>query len=377
MGLLRFCLIGGLAVAALAVQAAPALEFRHGAVPVHVNGISVETGTVMTFQHASDSRIQDELLASLDIVSTIPTANGQWLLFVEGNTSPRQQGVSTLSAEANQDAGSALDRDDHGRLQVSSLHYLWYLGADALALGLINPAGPLDNSEIANNETSQFLATTLVNNPTIAFPDYALGMVYFLKPAHSRLDVTFLLSSSHGLGDNPDKSYAELVDVGAEGKGIFADAEVVWNHTHHTWRGGVWIQTAKNTYLDGSGKTADNYGIYLNTDHRFGAYGVNVRLGMANPKVSEAAQFVGLAVERSQGKNAAGIGYTYTFVSSEAGSGKGDRAQAEAYYRFEVSHNLSITPSIQAIHNSGFETTGTTVARNVSIVSARALYVFE
>lgn len=369
--------ICGLSLLCPVVQAAQLeLGTRHGAIPAQVNGVTVEAGMVMTLQHADDARVHDEGLASLDIVSTIPTRQGHWVVYLEGNTSPHQQGVAMLLSEANQDAGTALDRDNRGRLQVSALHYLWYQGKSAFVLGLINPAGPVDNSAIANDETHQFLGKTLVNNPTIGFPDYALGMVYFYKPDINRLDLTFMLTSSHGLADNPDKSYAELVDVGAKGKGVFAVTELVWREAQQTWRTGVWVQTADNDYLDGSGNTAHNYGLYLNADRNFGRYGVNLRLGMANPSVSAAAKFIGLAVDRGFGMSHAGIGYTYTVVSADAGAGKGDRSQLEAYYRFDLAETFSITPSLQRIHNSGFDSSGASVDRDVQLVSVRASYTF-
>lgn len=368
--------LGLLGMNNLVAQAANTDLARHGAIPVKIEVIAVQAGTTVTWQHASDARIDDELLGSLDIVSIFPTAQGHWLLYVEGNTSPRQRGVSSLLPEANHDAATAVDRDDRGQLQVSALHYLRYLGNNALVVGLINPAGPLDNSDIANNETSQFLADTLVNNPTIPFPDYALGLVYFHKPDYNTLDVTLLLSSSNGLGDNPNRSYSELVDVTARGKGVFAVTEVVWKQPGHNWRGGVWIQTANNLYLDGSGRTADNYGVYLNSDHQYGQYRLNVRLGLANPDVSEAAQFIGLAMDRAMGKNHAGLGYTYTFVSNQAGAGKSDRVQVELYFRFDLAENLSITPSIQRIQNSGFDNTGTMSDSDVNVISVRSSYTF-
>lgn len=357
-------------------RAADGDNLRHGAIPLQVEATAISAATTVTLQHASGPHSQDELFTSLDIVSVTPNGHGQWLLYVEGNTTPQQSSVSSLIPEANHDAGTALDRDDRGRMQVSVLHYLRYLGRDAFVVGLINPAGPLDNSDIANNETSQFLATTLVNNPTIAFPDYSLGVVYFYKPHYRPLDVTFLLSSSNGMGDNPDKSYAELVDVTAHRKGIFAAIEAVWHQPQRIWRGGLWLQTADNPYVDGSGRSGRNYGVYLNTDQDYGAYGVNLRLGLANPEVSEAAQFIGLAVERGFGQEHAGIGYTYTFVSNKAGAGKANRAQLEVYYRFELAKNLSLTPSFQQIQNSGFDATGSTTDNDVHVFSIRSNYMF-
>jgi porin len=372
-----YAYLGALGLFSTSVMAAeePA-GARHGAIPVQARTMAVEAGTTLTAQHATDARSEDELLASLDIVATIPTAGGQWLIYVEGNTSPRENGVAALFLEANADAGTALDRDGHGRLQVSALHYLWYLGNNALVVGLIDPAGPLDNSNIANDETQQFLASTLVNNPTIAFLSYTLGMVYFYKPDRNAPDVTLLLTSSNGLADNPNRSYSELVDVSAHGKGVFAAAELVWNHSEQIWRWGVWLQTAENPYVDGSGTTANNYGTYLNTDHRLGQYAMNLRLGLANASVSLAAGFIGIAAERDFGKGHAGIGITRTFVSSYAGAGTGDRDQFEIYYRYNPADNFSITPSLQKIRNSSFGFIGSSIDTDVSVFSLRCSYVF-
>jgi len=115
---------GGLSLVSPDGWSAQDLGTRHGSVPARVNGVTVEAGAVMTFQHASDARIGDEALASVDIVSTIPTSHGHWMIYLEGNTSPRQDGVSTLLPEANKDAATAVDHNDKGRLQVSALHYL-------------------------------------------------------------------------------------------------------------------------------------------------------------------------------------------------------------------------------------------------------------
>ena len=54
--------------------------------------------------------------------------NGEWTLYVEGSTTPHSDGVSNLLPDTNADAGTALDGDGKGRLQVSVLHYLRRFG---------------------------------------------------------------------------------------------------------------------------------------------------------------------------------------------------------------------------------------------------------
>lgn len=349
---------------------------RHGAIPFRVDSVGVASGLTVTYQYADDSRVKDELQASVDIVSTIPTQSGQWTIYVDGNTTPRVGGVFDLVPDANADAGHALDRDGKGRLQVSDLHHIWFLGNQALVAGLLDPTTPLDSSDVAGDETRQFLGNPFFRNPTIAFPDHTLGAVFLFKPGQRSFDYTLVLSSSHGLADNPNRSYSELFDVTETGKGVFAATEVVHQTGRDHWRAGLWVQTADNAYLDGSGNTGNNYGLYANADLQLGLHRLNVRLGWANDKVSEAATFASIAVEHPLGRNVAGIGIAHTGVSDNAVPGKDDATHAELYVRLELQDGLQISPSIQWIRNSGFDSTGTTVDNSLGVYSVRATYLF-
>lgn len=93
-----------------------------------------------------------------------------------------------MLGEVNGDAGSALNGNGDGRLQISELRYaLPVRDFGTLSFGLLDPtafldttshanptAGP-DFSGIANDETTQFLGNSFVNNPVVEFPDYTLG----------------------------------------------------------------------------------------------------------------------------------------------------------------------------------------------------------
>ncbi len=90
---------------------------------------------------------------------------GLWTLYVEGNTTPRNNGISSVLGEANADIGSALDGDDSGRLQVSELHYAISLASGELVTGLIDASSFLDASKVANDETAQFLGRRFRQQP--------------------------------------------------------------------------------------------------------------------------------------------------------------------------------------------------------------------
>jgi hypothetical protein len=369
----------GAVLACVGLTMVPALadepQQRYGTVVETDHQIQVEGGFTATLQTSSDERIRDEALASFDLVAVIPRGQGKWTTYIEGNISPRRQGVSILLGEANGDAGSALDRDDKGRLQVSELHYARHLGDNSLTVGLINPAGVLDASAVANDETGQFLGASFVNNPTIAFPDYALGSSLHLEEGNGRPGYNLLLSSSHGLADNPRRSYAQLVDVEADGKGLFLGAEMYWSRAASRWRLGLWGHSEEQPVMDGAAKEAANYGAYLNTDYAVGNSRWNLRLGMANDEVSPAAAFVGLAMETPVAGHTLGAGVARTAVSDQLG-GAGDVTQAELYLRVAVRDGLHLTPSIQYLHNSGFDNSGSEFGRGITVYSLRAGYSF-
>ncbi len=190
------------------------VDERHGAVHEDAaRGVEFEGGFTATAQHADDSAVDDELFGSLDLVATVPAGPGEIVMYVEGNSTPRKNGVASVIGEANGDAGSALDEDDNGRLQVSELHYTQGVGPGKITLGLLDVTGFLDTNAVANDETTQFLGASFVTNPTIEFPDYTLGGAYHQELAEDT-SLSFVLTSSNGLGDNPERSYSELTDVG-------------------------------------------------------------------------------------------------------------------------------------------------------------------
>lgn len=349
---------------------------RHGSIPTQPKNIVLEAGSTISYQHSNDNRIDEQLFISLDLVSVVPTNNGQWVLYVEGNTTAKTNGLSKIISEANGDVGSALDRDDKGRMQVSELHYLHYFNDKAILIGLLNTASTLDNSDTANDETTQFINTSLINNPSIAFPDYALGVNYIIEGNPKDAYYHFLISSSHGLADNTNKSYSELFDIHDDGKGLFAAAEVHWYLNNYEWRVGVWINTADNTYVDGSGNTENNYGVYVSSDFKYTDSILNLRLGLANDDVSQADSFIGVAYQTKLIEHEFGIGLTHTGVSSKLVGNVDDSTQAEVYIVFEPYEEVLVTPSVQWIKNSGFDSSNTNFDNSVMVYTVRAQYNF-
>ena len=353
------------------VSSADEPDIRHGSVIEKRNGIFIGGGITATAQTTDADRIENEALASLDLVTTVPTRFGAWTIYVEGNTSPRQAGVSGELSEANADAGSALDRDGKGRLQVSELRYMLQLGANSLSMGLVNPAGFFDVSEVANDETTQFLTSSLVNNPTIEFPDYTLGTAYHYEFRATRPGFTVLLTSSNGLADNPNASYSELVDVADEEKGLFVAGEAYWQLRAMTLRFGVWTNTTDHERFDASG-SEHNYGIYVLTDLKTDRMKWNLRLGWANAEVSEPSGFASLAFELTTAAVSVGAGIAHTWISDQiVDPFKDDSGQAELYARFDLPGRWHISPHAQWLRNSGFSTADERHDQRVRVLGLR------
>ena len=337
----------------------------------------VNGGLTTTAQAIDDSRIKNELLASVDLGISITQGAGEWFMGIEGSTSLRDGGISELLPETNGDAGTAVDRDNNGRFQVSELYYIAPLKQGKLQAGLIDVTGILDTSRVANDETSQFLGAGLTYNATIEFPGYTLGLSYqFAKSTDSPM-YTFFIGSSNGLQENPKRSYAELVSITDEGKGAFAAAEVLLPNPSTATRLGVWMSSADHALLSGAGGNEYNYGVYGSIDGSIRKTNWNVRLGMANERVAEAARFLALAAEYPFSRANVGMGLARTWVSSkDATPGRGDRTQFEAYARFPMSEQLHISPSVQWIRNSSFDSSNTVIPNEATIYSVRMQYHF-
>ncbi len=345
-----------------------------------VSAPSIEGGAVLTYQRASDRRMGDETAGSADLVATLPFRTGTLTLHLEGATSPRPGGVTEQVPDANSDVGSTLNRHGDGRFQVSEFHYEFTLGATWVVAGLIDPAGYLDASEVANDEATQFLNATLVNNPSIELPDYVPGVAVYADSRGSRPGYTLLLTGSHGLADNPERSYRELVRLDAEGKGLFGAAEIHWQWGDFAPRLGVWTHTAPHERLDGQPGSEPNRGAYALLDGVSGDSRWNLRVGVADPRVSEAAWFAGAALERPVGPASVGLGVTHTAHSRDAraksGESLGSSSQAELYARLDLGTHWQLTPSLQYVRNPGFERSGHEVGRELWILGARLTAAF-
>lgn len=346
-----------------------------GSLSISATGAEISGGVTGIAQWSNDSRIKHGLTASADLSIEHKQGSGTWTIDLEASSTVRSNRVAGVLAESNGDAGSAVDSDDHGRVQISGLNYRFKSSTGTITAGLVDPTGFLDGNEVANDESAQFISATLVNNPSIEFPDYTLGVSLQREGNASRIGYTLFLGSSHGLGDNPKRSYQHLFEINDSNRGLFVAAEIRWPLAALTVRTGIWVHNGDHTRLDSTGNE-NNYGVYANID---GGKSLrwNLRLGASNKDVNRAARFVSVAARKPVGNHTLGAGISWTGISNVGKTaGQDDTVQAELYYKVPLSKQLELTPSLQWLKNSAFDSSGSSFDARQTILALRINYSF-
>lgn len=312
-------------------------------------------GLTVTGQSAEGAP-REGLVGSLDLVADLGMGPGVWTLYVEGNTTPGSRTVAGRYPQANGDTGTALDGDGAGRMQVSELYYSLQEGRWLGVAGLLDTTGFLDASAVANDETIQFLGTSLVNNPAIPMPDYSLGAAAHYEYTGSWTPGWSLVATgSTGLADQSERSYAELFDLDEPGEGAFLAAEAYWQGRAGALRLGAWADTAQQA--EPGAASGRRRGAFAVADWLPGArFGLNLRAGWARPEASRTRGFLGAAAQWRIRPGLIGLGYTHTRLSGHGHWQAATERQAELYLRYPLVRRLgNIAPHVQWLEPAGEE----------------------
>ncbi len=339
--------------------------------------LQLSGGITTVGQWADDERIQPEVVASLDLFADLRLGRATLHIYTEANTTPRVDGVSRLVGEANTDAGTALSRRRRGRVQISEARVVWPVSGSINAHGgLLDATGFLDVSRIANDENLFFLGVPFVNNPTIEFPDYALGAALQGEvPGTDALRFAVVATSSHGLSDNPNVSYAQVFDVAETGKGLFAGATLRWVSEGRRVALGGWVNSAEHPRLASTDVTEPNAGLFSVVGWSFGEHALSARAGLSNGDVSPAHAFLGATYLWVRRPNALGLALGRT-LASDALPELANVGHAEVFARRRLVGEVFVTASVQHIHNSDFDASGDRVDRRLWIAGLRLSAVF-
>jgi len=227
-----------------------------------------------------------------------------------------------------------------------------------------------DGSAFANDETCQFLNHSLVNNPTIPFPDPGLAALIHAEPvegwyvaaavadADAEATETGFNTAFHGPADT-----FSIYETG-----ILPKLPSARGPLQGGYRVGMWYDPQAKDRLDGSGTKTGDVGFYTSCDQMLwrpsdkqdDARGLGVfgRYGIANADVNEiksfwstGVQYRGLIPTRDKDVTSFGVGQGR--LSRQAEFTKSNETALEWFYNIEVTPWLHVSPDVQYIFNPG------------------------
>ncbi|MHC4693080.1 MAG: carbohydrate porin [Planctomycetota bacterium] len=251
-----------------------------------------------------------------------------------------------------------------------------------------------DCSIYANDEVTQFLNGALVNNPTIPFPDYGLGVAARYSPTELWYVSAAVADAQADLRETGINTtfYGEDYFFYIFETGLTPHLDSKNGPLRGAYRVGLWYdpQPKANTdYTDADKSYRDDVGFYLSCgqmlakenadsedDQGLGAF---FRYGCANNKKNDIAnfwsfgfQYQGLIDGRDD--DVLGAGFAKGVFSDKASETYKDDYESvvELYYNAQITPWLNISPNIQYVTNPGGSGTG----RDAFILGARAQMSF-
>ncbi|NLW86690.1 MAG: carbohydrate porin [Planctomycetes bacterium] len=351
------------------------------------NGVSVKLGLTQIFQanvrggistHRRSGRYTGsyDLEIELDAEKLLKLPGGNLLVAGKGGWS---EGIDEPSV------GSLFGvNDDAAGYRSFDVTELWYEQAlleDAFRLrfGKIDLTGgfehlhcmvAFDANAYANDETSQFLNSALVNNPTIPFGDKGLGAIAYLRPAAWTY---FAAGVADANADSRETGFRTTFGGSDDFLGIFETGLVpnlqsTQGPLPGAYRVGLWYDPQPKAHIDGRGVKRDDVGCYLSFDQLVlkenadqedaQGLGLFARYGWADGDFntiksfwSAGAQYAGLVPTRDQ--DVLGFGLAQGRLSRYADPEAFRETVMELYYNACVAPWLSVSPSMQYVFNAG------------------------
>lgn len=248
-----------------------------------------------------------------------------------------------------------------------------------------------DASAFANDETSQFLNGAFVNNPTIPFPDYALGVAGYYNPvegwyvsagavdAQNDARETGLRTAFHG-----EDYFFYVFETG-----VTPALRSPNGALQGAYRVGLWNDPRPKGHSDATEYSRDDVGFYLSGDQMLTkenagledsqGLGTFFRYGYADGKRNNITTFWSMGFQyqgllESRDEDVLGMGFAQGIFSDAASTTYTEDYESvlELYYGAQVTPYMNISPSIQYVTNPG----GDGTARDAVVLALRAQMVF-
>ncbi len=344
-----------------------------------MEGLELGVGATMIVQGANNvnyapdggtkkkNRTDGSYSADITLVKEFKEVGGKAFLHLEGGQGQGLEDNLTLYSNVNRDA------DDEDRVHLTEVWYEQGLFKDKVAVtfGKLDPTAYFDQSEVANDETTQFLGRIFRNSPTLEFPDNNAGIRIAYMPKEW-LELGYGLFNAKGswekIGDN-------LFNIGQ------VSFKTNFLNLPGNYRFYGWNNNANHTkWLDAEKGKESAYGFGLSFDQKLtDIVTAFCRYSWQNPSVYnpdsafmatgdltyslEQSWSTGLQVEgkpwgREKDVLAFAVGQVIPSKDyKKAGEALDPARRAkteghlEAYYRIHVNDHLSISPDFQYIWN--------------------------
>lgn len=247
-----------------------------------------------------------------------------------------------------------------------------------------------DGSMYANDEVTQFLNGALVNNPTIPFPDYGLGVILHWNPVEDwYLSVGAADAQSDGreTGFNTAFHEEDYFLYIAE-TGITPQLDSANGPMQGAYRIGFWYDPQPKAYSDGP-EERDDHGFYVSCDQMLAkenntaddtqGLGGFFRYGWAPEDKNDLAHFYSFGVQYQglfdgRDDDVLGLGYANGIFSDKASDTYPEDYESvfEAYYSAQITRWMTLSPSVQYVTNPG----GAGSVSDAVVLGLRALITF-
>jgi porin len=239
-----------------------------------------------------------------------------------------------------------------------------------LRIGKIDLTGEYDASAFANDEASQFLNGSLVNNPTIPFPDPGLAAMVHIEPVGGWYLSAAIADADADVRETGFNSAFRSPGnfLGILETGFLTQLSSNNGPLEGAYRIGIWYDHQAKDHLNGNRSKSNDIGWHLSLDQMIfkenrnnddsQGLGVFARLGFADRKVNEihtfwsiGAQYQGLIPNRDD--DVVGLGVSQGRLSDHAGFTTSNETAVELYYNAQITPWLNLSPSIQYVSNPG------------------------
>lgn len=291
---------------------------------------------------------------SVDLeVSSEIGEHGQAFMLIETGDGDGVDGNADFATFGGVNGDAIGDQD----LEVSELWYehAWMEEMFRFRIGKLDITTDFDANDAANDEVSQFLGGQFINNMTVEFPDYCLGVMLWLQP-------TDLVSFGLGYGE----ADADLNDVfdrpfGIAELGLHPKVGALQgNYRFYAWANGQEHETWNGE------SDEEGYGFGVSLDQQvtsevtlFARYGYAhdaIRDYAVEHAVSAGVQVAGSLWQRPT--DVLGLAWGVRILNNSyeesleaGGDDASDEHQLELYYRYQVNDHLAVTPDLQYVVN--------------------------